>query len=86
MKNWEKTLFLKETKKELKGWLLDVMNCIDKIGKNVFSLKEVYQFEEYLFQRHPENFHIKDKIRQQLKYLRDYGYLKFIGNGEYNLK
>ena len=34
---------------------------------------------------HPENKHIKDKIRQQLQFLRDRGYLKFINKGKYKL-
>ena len=86
LSNWQKTLFLKESKKiELKGWILDIMNCIDKLGKNEFKLNEIYAFEKYLKIKHPENKHIKDKIRQQLQFLRDKNYLKFIGNGKYKL-
>ena len=86
LENWQKTLFLRESKKaELKGWILDIMNCIDKLGKNEFKLNEIYAFEKYLKIKHPENRHIKDKIRQQLQFLRDKGYLKFIGNGKYKL-
>jgi len=33
LRNWEKTLFLKEEKEaEVKGWILDIMNCIDKLN------------------------------------------------------
>ncbi len=84
--NWQKTLFLRETKKiELKGWILDVMKCIDQLNKKEFSLDEVYNFEKYLSQKHPGNRHIKDKIRQQLQFLRDKGYLEFLDRGKYKL-
>lgn len=83
---WQKTLFLREEKKaEAKGWLLDVMRCIELINKKEFSLANVYRFKATLAKKHPNNKHIKDKIRQQLQYLRDKKYLEFIGKGEYRL-
>ena len=83
---WQKTAFLKEMDKpELKGWILDIMNCIDSLNKKEFSLKEVYNFESDLAVMHPENNNIKPKIRQQLQFLRDKGYLKFIAPGRYEL-
>lgn len=86
LKNWKKTLFLRETKKsDLKGWILDVMSCIDKLNKKEFTLSEVYNFENILSQKHPENKHVKDKIRQQLQFLRDKGYLEFIESGKYKI-
>lgn len=85
-KNWQKTLFLRESNKaDLKGWILDVMNCIDKFDKKEFSLDDIYKFESILSQKYPENKHIKDKIRQQLQFLRDKGYLEFLGRGKYRL-
>lgn len=46
---WQKTLFLREEKEVVaKGWLLDVMNCVEKLGKEEFSLDEVYFFENFL--------------------------------------
>jgi type II restriction enzyme len=86
LENWQKTLFLRE-EKELasKGWILDTMNCIDKIGKKEFSLDEVYSFEKELKEKHPENNFIKDKLRQQLQVLRDKGYLEFVSRGRYKL-
>ena len=83
---WQKTLFLREEKKiSAKGWLLDVMNCVEKLGNKEFSLDEVYGFANILSKKHPENKHIKDKIRQQLQILRDKGYLEFIERGRYRL-
>lgn len=84
--NWKKTLFLREEKELVsKGWILDTMNCIDKIGKREFSLDEVYVFEKELKESHPENNFIKDKLRQQLQVLRDKGYLEFVSRGKYKL-
>lgn len=83
---WQKTLFLREEKAaKAKGWLLDVMRCIESLGQKEFSLADIYQFETILSQQHSNNRHIKDKIRQQLQLLRDKGYLKFVGRGKYSI-
>jgi len=67
---WKKTLFLREEKGiSAKGWLLHVMKCIDNLGKQQFTLDEIYVFENELSFLYPENSHIKDKIRQQLQVL-----------------
>lgn len=85
LEKWGKTLFLIEQDK-LKGWTLDVMRCLDEIDKEEFDIDDVYKFEKYLQQKHPNNKHIKDKIRQQLQYLRDKGYIEFIQKGKYRKK
>lgn len=66
-----------------RGWLLDVLNCVNKIPSDEFTLKEIYRFENELFISHPENHNIRPKIRQQLQLLRDKGYIRFLGNGCY---
>ena len=84
---WQKTLFLREEKEiKARGWLLDIIICIDKLGRKNFSLDNVYTFENELSKKHPDNRHIKDKIRQQLQILRDKGYLEFMSRGYYKLK
>ena len=86
LKNWKRTLFLRENEKaELKGWILDVMSCIDKIDQKEFTLQDIYNFEKVLARKHPRNKNVKDKIRQQLQLLRDKGYLQFLGNGKYKM-
>lgn len=86
LENWQKTLFLRESRDvKLRGWILDIMNCIDRLNKKDFSLDEIYSFEEFLRRKHPENKHVKDKIRQQLQLLRDKGFIEFLGNGNYRL-
>ena len=83
---WKQTLFLRDEKEPLeKGWILDIMNCIDRLGKRDFTLSELYAFENFLKTKYPNNKHIKDKIRQQLQFLRDKGYLEFATKGRYKL-
>ncbi len=81
--SFNKTLFLRGKSKEAKGWILDIMNCIDSVKKEVFTLDEVYKFEEKLKVKYPNNNFIKDKIRQQLQVLRDKGIIEFVGRGNY---
>lgn len=86
LREWQKTLFLREEKEiSARGWLLDVMRCIEKLDKKEFVLNDIYDFEKELAVLHPENKHVKDKIRQQLQILRDKGYLEFVSRGEYRL-
>ncbi|MCD4810117.1 MAG: hypothetical protein K8R17_09510, partial [Methanosarcinales archaeon] len=46
---------------------------LDSIKNRTFSLEEAYAFEDILSDKYPNNHNIKDKIRQQLQYLRDLG-------------
>lgn len=80
---WKSTAFLRNVTKESKGWLFDIMNCIDLIHKDVFLLQDVYNFEASLKEKHPDNGFIKDKIRQQLQILRDKELVEFKGRGVY---
>lgn len=59
------------------------MKCVDSIKNNSFSLDEVYNFENQLKLKYPNNNFIKDKIRQQLQILRDKGIIEFSGRGNY---
>jgi len=80
---WKGTTFLKAKKGEAKGWVLDVMNCVDAIPGDTFSLQDMYAFEGQLQAKHPTNNFIKDKIRQQLQLLRDKGFIEFHARGSY---
>ena len=68
---------------ESRGWLYDVMKCVDNIEGSEFTLSDMYKFEQSLYQKHPNNHNVKAKIRQQLQMLRDRGVIEFIGRGEY---
>ena len=69
-----------------RGWLMDVLYCLEQLGKEEFSLQDVYGFTAYLQERHRENHNVQPKIRQQLQILRDKGYVEFLGRGEYRWK
>jgi type II restriction enzyme len=77
-------LFIDKTLKE-RGWTADVFRCVRQIGKQAFTLREIYAFGKELQKLHPENKNIQPKIRQQLQVLRDHGVLKFAGAGRYEL-
>jgi type II restriction enzyme len=50
-----------------------------------FTNEDVYVFTRELEKLHPDNRHVKDKIRQQLQVLRDLGLLLHIGSGVWRL-
>jgi type II restriction enzyme len=50
-----------------------------------FTTADAYAFARELEQLHPDNRHVRDKIRQQLQVLRDLGWLLHIGRGEWRL-
>ncbi|MDR0970717.1 MAG: hypothetical protein LBM67_09305 [Lentimicrobiaceae bacterium] len=80
---FNKTLFLREKSKESKGWILDILVCVDSIKKDIFTLNDIYSFERELRLKYPNNNFIKDKIRQQLQVLRDKGIIEFVSRGNY---
>jgi len=80
------TAFLKTEKVKNRGWIIDILNVVNEIKKTEFELKDVYKYENKLKKIHPENNNIKPKIRQQLQFLRNKGYLDFLGNGIYRKK
>jgi type II restriction enzyme len=82
---WQKTLFLRQESADAKGWLIDVMKCIEALGRTEFKLDDVYGFEHELSHIYPDNRHVRAKIRQQLQKLRDRGYLDFTSRGRYRL-
>ena len=67
----------------VRGWLLDVLCCVNRIPGETFSLADVYAFESALVARHPRNRNVRPKIRQMLQELRDRGFLTFTGRGTY---
>ena len=62
---------------EQRGWIADMINFIDRLPSK-FSLNDIYKYENELASLHPQNRHVKDKIRQQLQILRDRGFIKII--------
>jgi type II restriction enzyme len=84
-KSWNQFAFLRGITPETRGWTADVLACVRKLGKQTFTLKEMYGFDTDLQRLHPDNRHVQDKIRQQLQILRDHGILRFSGGGTYEL-
>ncbi len=66
-----------------RGWIMDILRCVNAIESNVFTLDMIYSFEEELALKYPNNNNIRAKIRQQLQQLRDRGIISFLGNGCY---
>lgn len=81
--NYAKTKSLKTSNLESRGWLLDTLMCVERIPAKGFTLNQMYAFENELKAKHPENNYIRDKIRQQLQYLRDKGFIEFVTPGHY---
>lgn len=83
---WQRTLFLRDQSVEARGWLIEVMRCVEALGKREFALDDVYASESALSTVYPGNNNVRPKIRQQLQVLRDKGYLDFVSRGYYRLR
>ena len=59
-------------KEMLTGWNLIIYQLIEsKFANKEFTLNDIYKYESEFKKVYPNNFHIKDKIRQTLQNLRD---------------
>jgi type II restriction enzyme len=76
---------LEKLQVEKRGWTLDVLQVVQSLAKMEFTLADVYAHAEALAKLHPNNAHVRPKIRQQLQVLRDLGLLTFLGSGSYRL-
>lgn len=83
--DFNRTVFLSGMHYKGRGWAADVMRCVERLVPRGgdFALGEIYAFETELGERHQQNRHVRAKIRQQLQVLRDAGYLRFLGRGQY---
>lgn len=84
--HWKRTLFLRENELVTKGWAIEVLRCIENIGKLRFGIDDVYKYENHLQSIYPGNRNINPKIRQQLQVLRDSGLSEFLGGCSYKLR
>lgn len=66
-----------------RGWMLDILRCIDDLPSAEFELSEMYAFEQKLSILHPDNHNVRAKIRQQLQFLRDRNIIEFTARGKY---
>ena len=67
---------------ESRGWLIDIMKCVQRLD-STFTLRQMYDFVDELSLKYPSNRNIKAKIRQQLQFLRDKGFVDFTARGCY---
>lgn len=81
-KEYNRIYSLQTNSIESRGWLFDVFNCVEKLD-STFTLKQMYSFVEFLRKKHPHNNNIEAKIRQQLQFLRDKGFVEFTSPGIY---
>jgi type II restriction enzyme len=86
LQQWQSTRFLATEPIETRGWLLEVMRTIERLGKRHFEIADVYADQARLSAIYPANRHVREKIRQQLQVLRDHGYLEFVSRGTYRLR
>ncbi len=68
-----------------RGWTLDVLRLVRKLGQKYFSIKDAYQFVPELSELYPKNRNVHPKIRQQLQVLRDLGFVRFLSRGKYEV-
>jgi len=83
LEQWRQTLFLRAQPAETRGWLIDVMKCVESFEGREFGIEEIYAFEPMLADVYPGNNNVLPKTRQQLQVLRDSGYLIFVARGRY---
>jgi type II restriction enzyme len=82
---FKRVIPLKEIPIQQRGWTLDVLNAVRRLGKAQFTTADAYTFAPELEKLHPENRHVRDKIRQQLQILRDADLLIHVDRGIWRL-
>ncbi len=83
VENFNRIKILRTENIENRGWLFDVLNCINSIPRKDFFTSDVYDFARTLSEKHPANKNVHAKIRQQLQILRDKGFVEFLERGHY---
>lgn len=83
VENYAQVRKLQTNNLESRGWLMDVLNCVNAINTADFSLQDIYVFIEQLQEKHISNHNVEAKIRQQLQILRDKGFIEFTTRGHY---
>ena len=83
VENYTQIRKLQTNNLESRGWLMDVLNCVNSINNEDFSLQDIYAFVEQLQEKHISNHNVEAKIRQQLQILRDKGFIEFTSRGHY---
>lgn len=80
---WRSFDFLGRMAPIRRGWLADVLACVETLPDVTFALDDVYRFEDRLRGSHPGNRNIRPKIRQQLQVLVREGLIERVEPGIY---
>lgn len=81
---WKWIKFLEEENDKWKGWIFEIMRCIELMWKVEFTPIELYnKFSDMLIKQYPQNNNIAAKIRQQLQDLERVGYIERISKWIY---
>ncbi len=76
---------LKEIGVKQRGWTLDVLNAIHRLGKKEFTTTDTYVLIRELEKLHPDNHRVREKIRQQLQVLRERNLLLHVDRNRWRL-
>ena len=85
-KQFQATAFMQRLLPERRGWLADVLACMDNQGIQTgqqFTNADLYSLEDYLAPLHPRNHNLRPKIRQQLQVLARHGLVERVRPGTY---
>ena len=80
---YDKVKRLQTNNLNLRGWIMDVLDCVNRTKSETFTLQEIYKYADILGAKHNQNNNVESKIRQQLQFLRDKGFIEFVGRGVY---
>jgi type II restriction enzyme len=80
---WQSFRFAVDMTPAKRGWLADVLSCVETLSDRTFDLDDVYRFEGRLGGLHPANRNVRPKIRQQLQILVGVGLIERVEPGKY---
>ena len=83
LRSYDKIKSLRTDNIKLRGWIMDVLNCINDIDSEIFTSQDIYKYAGILGAKHEHNRNVEAKIRQQLQFLRDKGFIEFVRRGVY---
>ena len=66
-------------------WNNNILECIWRIGKIEFTMKDICRFEKDLQEKHLDSNSIRASISHTLQELRDAGLIAFIDRGKYRI-
>lgn len=58
LNSYSQTKKLQTENLNLRGWILDVLKCVNQIKSEIFTLQDVYKYKNFLESRHIENKNI----------------------------